>query len=154
MMKTYKVGYGKTDPKTLWKKGQCGNPRKRRPCRIPSVAGMIDDAFVKKVSVRENGVARPATAFEVILRQLLLKMAQGNTRAIKIHRKYQAYAQAHPTLVYEPPIDPEKAAAEFKRLLESDWLRPRTKEEKEYDEAWERLTLLEKAAAFRDLLDS
>jgi Family of unknown function (DUF5681) len=151
-MKDYEIGYGKTDPKTRWKKGQCGNPHRRRPIKIPSIAEMIDREFFRKVPVKERGVARKLTVYEVILLRLFPGVAQGSKRAIRIRKKYQAYAQAHPTVVYVPAASPEESAAEFEKLFLGVQYGPMTKEDAEYHQAWSELTPKEAAEVYEETL--
>jgi hypothetical protein len=153
-MTDYDIGYGKTDPKTRWKKGQCGNPRKKRPLKIPTMASMVDDIFTKVVSARKRGAQQRLTGFEVILLRLLPEIGNGKKKAIRIWKKYQAYAQAHPTIikVAKEEADSAASAAWFRELAQN--LEPKTKEEAEYDEAFRRLTAVEAAEEYRQLIHS
>jgi len=152
-MSNYIVGYGKPPVNTRWQKGQCGNPMKKRPVRMPDVADMIDAKFAKKVSLTEKGVKQRLTGFEVILLQLNQHITQGSKRALRILKKYRTYAQAHLTIIHEVEEESEDAAAAFAELLKPR-LGPLTKEEAEYNEAFSKLTPAEAAEIYRELLDS
>jgi hypothetical protein len=154
-MSDYTVGYGKPPVNTRWQKGQCGNPMKKRPRKIPNAADMIDAKLAKKVSLKEKGVKLRLTGFEVILLQLNQHIAQGSKRALRIWKKYQAYAQAHPTIVNVVEVDygtPEEVAAAFHAMLEPK--EPLTKEEIEYDEAFSQLTAIEASEAYHEIVNS
>jgi hypothetical protein len=154
-MSNYEVGYGKPPLDTRWKKGQSGNPKRKRRVKMPSIVDMIDDQLAQMVSTKGKGASRRRTKFEIILLRLLPEIAHGNKKAMRIHKKYQAYAQARPTIVnvvQEDPGTPEEAAAAFYAMLEPK--EPPTKEEIEYDEACRQLTAVEAAEVYQDLLNS
>jgi hypothetical protein len=88
----YDVGYGRPPEHSKWKKGQSGNPKKRRKRQPKSVATMVDKFFAREVDVVENGVSLRRTAFEIICLQLCNKAIAGNTRALNVLKKYGDFA--------------------------------------------------------------
>lgn len=65
MSEDYKVGYGKPPARTRFKPGQSGNPKGRRKGAL-NTDTLIDRELAKKVTVRENGVAKTRTKREVL----------------------------------------------------------------------------------------
>jgi len=88
----YAVGYGKPPEHSQWKKGQCGNPKRRRERQPKAVSTRIDEFFAREVDVVENGVALRRSAFEIIILQLCNKAMDGNSRALNVLKKYLDFA--------------------------------------------------------------
>jgi hypothetical protein len=74
------------------KKGQCGNPKRRRKREPKPVVAMIDEFLASEHVVVENGIPRRRSAFEIILVQLYNKAIGGNTRAFNVLAKYREFA--------------------------------------------------------------
>jgi hypothetical protein len=89
------VGYGRPPKKTRWKKGQSGNPNRRRPRRTYGTIEIIDKLFQSPVEITINGEANKISALEAILQQLSLKEIQGDRRALRARLKYQEFAIQH-----------------------------------------------------------
>jgi hypothetical protein len=86
------IGYKRPPKGTQWKKGQCGNPKKKYP-RSPKASIRVDNVFAEEIEITDNGVARRVTILEAIFLQLLAKEASGSKRAAAVRLKYeQAYA--------------------------------------------------------------
>jgi hypothetical protein len=88
----YDVGYGRPPEHLQWKKGQCGNPKRRRKREPKSVATLVDEFFAREIEIVENGVELRRTAFEIIFQQLCNKAMAGNTRALNVLNKYADFA--------------------------------------------------------------
>ena len=99
-----------------------------------------------------KGAPRRLTVFEIILLRLIPKIASGNKQAIRIWKKYQAYAQAHPTIINVVEKEVENAAAKYEKLINS--LEPTTREEAEYSEAFSQLTVIEMSEVYAQQLNS
>lgn len=90
--KDYAVGYARPPKHTMWKKGQCGNPKRRYNSRIPKgTAQMVEELFARRVNIVEGGTPRNVSVFEAILTQLLLKEMAGNKRAFALRLGYQKF---------------------------------------------------------------
>jgi Family of unknown function (DUF5681) len=88
---TGEVGYKRPPKETQWKKGQCGNPERRRK-RVPRGAiALIDEIWQEAISIVENGERRRVTVFEAILSQLIFKELSGDRRAAAARLKYQEF---------------------------------------------------------------
>jgi hypothetical protein len=88
-----KVGYGLPPVKSRWKKGQCGNPNRKRRRRPPTMKEMIDSFFSTEIWVTENGVRRRCSAFEAIVSQLCIKADAGNRRAARALLRYVEFTK-------------------------------------------------------------
>src|SRR5262245_15144952 len=88
----YDVGYGRPPEHSKWKKGQSGNPNRRRKREPKRVAILIDDFFASEIVFVENGISQRCSAFEIIYLQLLNKAMAGNSRALNVLKKYSDYA--------------------------------------------------------------
>jgi hypothetical protein len=88
----YEVGHGRPPMHTRWKKGQCGNPNRKRMRIATPVVEMIDEFFAGEIKIVENGISRRVTNFEVILLQLWTKAIAGSKRALKVFLKYKEFA--------------------------------------------------------------
>jgi Family of unknown function (DUF5681) len=86
------VGYKQPPKAYRWKKGQCGNPGRKRKRTLKGTAEIIDRLFVKPVRFVENGSARKASGLAVIVRQLVKRQLAGERRAMAVLNKYQTFA--------------------------------------------------------------
>ena len=86
------VGYKRPPKASRWKKGQCGNPGRKRTRALKGAAEIIDQLFAKPVNVVENGSARRANGLEVIVSQLVKKEMAGDRRAMAVRLKYAEFA--------------------------------------------------------------
>lgn len=87
------TGYGNPPKEYRWKKGQSGNPRRRR-ARLPteSTVAMIDRLLAAPVQITINGEANKVSALEAIVFQLLQKEMAGNQQAARTLLKYREFA--------------------------------------------------------------
>ena len=88
--KEYEVGYCRPPEHSKWKKGQCGNPKRKRP--VKRVAELVDEFLGSELEVVDNGVSQRRTAFEIIYLQLWNKAIAGNVRALKALKHYSDFA--------------------------------------------------------------
>ena len=86
------VGYRRPPKAFRWKKGQCGNPGRKRTRALKGAAEIIDQLFAKPVNVVENGSPRRANGLEVIVTQLVKKELAGDRRAMAVRLKYAEFA--------------------------------------------------------------
>jgi hypothetical protein len=104
----YEIGRGQPPRSTRWKKGECGNPNRIRRPRSLNVAELVEQAFARKIRVREGGRSVTKTVFEVIVLQLWAKVLNGNVRAAHVLVRYQRFAAGRGgrggvKIVFEPP---------------------------------------------------
>ena len=86
------VGYKRRPKAYRWKKGQCGNPGRKRKRALKGAAETIDQLFAKPVSFVENGSARKTSGLAVIVRQLVKRQLAGERRAMEVLNKYRTFA--------------------------------------------------------------
>ena len=86
------VGYRRPPKRTQWRKGQCGNPTRKRKSVPRGTAEIIDQLFAKRFKVTENGSPRMASGLEVIIIRLISKEISGDRRAMAVRLKYLAFA--------------------------------------------------------------
>lgn len=85
------VGYKKPPKHTRWKKGQSGNPERRRKHAPRGAIALIDEIWQEPITIVENGERRRVTIFEAILSQLMFKELSGDRRAAAARLKYQEF---------------------------------------------------------------
>jgi hypothetical protein len=90
-----KVGYGRPPLKTRFKKGQRGDPRRRKTSRPENTVEMIDRLLQSTVTIVINGEPQKVSALEAIVATLLQKAIAGNGRAFTILSKYHEFASKH-----------------------------------------------------------
>ena len=90
-----KVGYGRPPRHTRWKKGQSGDPRKRKPRRPETTVDLLDRLLTSKIAITFNGEPRTVTTLEAIVLSALQKAIAGDIRAVRTLAKYQEFAARH-----------------------------------------------------------
>jgi Family of unknown function (DUF5681) len=90
--KDYDVGYGRTPIRTRWKKGQSGNPPRRRSARNRSTVETIERLFQKPVEITLFGAPKKVSTLEAIVRLISQKAISGDRRALAAQMKYQEFA--------------------------------------------------------------
>jgi hypothetical protein len=108
-----KVGHGRPPPKTAFKKGQSGNPRRRKTRRPENTVAMIDRLLQSTVMIVINGEPQKVSALEAIVATLLQKAIAGNGRAFTILSKYHEFASKHA----EKKIDLQFIDSEYTRSI-------------------------------------
>ena len=88
----YQVGYARPPGKTRWKKGQSGNPKRRKQKLPESTVAVIDRLLLASVPITLNGETCKVPALVAIMFQLLQKAMAGNARAYRILQKYREFA--------------------------------------------------------------
>ena len=86
------VGYGRPPKAHRWKKGQSGNPRRRRSKPPESTVATIDRLLAAPVPITFSGETKRVPAIEAIVLQLLQKEMAGNARAARTLLKYREFA--------------------------------------------------------------
>jgi hypothetical protein len=87
-----RVGYKRPPRRTQWKKGQSGNPRKRKPVRREGASVTIERLLLSPVGLKIDGEPRRVATLEAIVLQLLQKTLASNIRAARILKKYRDFA--------------------------------------------------------------
>src|SRR5258708_32597602 len=82
------VGYKRPPKAYRWKKGQCGNPRRKRKRELKGAAEIIDQLFAKPVSFVENGSVRKPSGLPVIVSQLVKRQLPGGRPARNLGLKH------------------------------------------------------------------
>ena len=76
----YEVGYGKPPKATQFRPGKSGNP-KGRPKGRKSAITILEDLFLKKITIREGGKPRKVARLEAMCLRVLNDSAKGDARA-------------------------------------------------------------------------
>ncbi len=97
----YEVGYGRPPRASRWKKGQSGNPNRRRPARTHGTVEMIDRFFSAPVAITVNGEEKKVSTLAAIILQLWLKEITGDRRALDVRLKYETFARANSEIKVE-----------------------------------------------------
>jgi Family of unknown function (DUF5681) len=89
-----RIGYKRPPRKTRWKKGQSGNPRRRKPANRSreSAVATVDRLLLASVPITLNGEATRVTTLDAIMYQLLHKAMSGNASALRVLLKYKQFA--------------------------------------------------------------
>jgi hypothetical protein len=122
----YEIGYGKPPKSCCWQKGQSGNPNGRRKKLLPTIAKIIDDAWMEMVGIDDRGEQRKVTNLELILLQLSQKIAECNRKAYGVRGKYLAYAKTKPRLEVSL-ASPEESSGAFREFLNNLGGKPQKK---------------------------
>ena len=88
----YRVGYGHPPRETRWKKGQSGDPRRRKTKSAGSLVNVIDRMLLAPVRVTHDGEPREIATLEAIVLQVLQKALSGNARARRVFLRYLEFA--------------------------------------------------------------
>lgn len=87
-----RVGYKNPPRRTRWRKGQSGNPRKRKVIPREAASVIIERLLLGPVRLKIDGESRRVPTLEAIVLQLLQKTMTGNIRAARILKKYCDFA--------------------------------------------------------------
>jgi Family of unknown function (DUF5681) len=117
----YEIGRGRPPKAFRWKKGQSGNPRRKRR-RPPKDAELIERLFRRVFAVIDGSEKVRKTGFEIIFLQLMAKESAGDRRAAKTRDRYQRFALAHQG---SDGVLLRYAQTEFTRAFSADWRRGR-----------------------------
>lgn len=79
--KNYNVGYGKPPEAHRFKKGQSGNG-KGRPQKSKNTYSILSDELSRVVALKENGQEVKLTKREAMLRHMVNKAVQGDSKAM------------------------------------------------------------------------
>jgi hypothetical protein len=86
------VGYKRPPKNFRWKKGQCGNPGRKRKYKRKGVVEIIDQLFAKRMKVVDNGSTRSMSGLALIVTQLVKKELANERGAMSVRLKYEAFA--------------------------------------------------------------
>jgi Family of unknown function (DUF5681) len=88
----YQVGYGRPPRETRWKKGQSGDPRKRKRKPREGATATIERLLLDPVSLTIDGESKRVSTLEAIVLLLLQQTMAGKLRAARILTKYRNFA--------------------------------------------------------------
>ncbi len=88
----YEVGYGRPPRHTRWKKGESGNPRRKKRRAREGTIAILERLLMHPVQIMINGEVGKMSALEAIITQLIQKDLAGNARAARVLRKYRQLA--------------------------------------------------------------
>jgi hypothetical protein len=119
MSEDYKVGYRKPPAHTRFKPGQSGNPKGRRKGAV-NADTLIERELAKKVTVRENGVAKTITKREVLATSTVNNAISrpGKDREFLLRREAERAAAAPSEEAVATPDEAQIIDAFLQRRLE------------------------------------
>lgn len=77
------VGFGKPPKHTRFRKGRSGNPRGRPKGRL-NLATLLERVLQEEVVIKENGLCRTVSKFELALQKLVDLAAKGDVAALRL----------------------------------------------------------------------
>jgi hypothetical protein len=89
----YTIGYGKPPP-NQWKKGQTGNPMRKRPPRVESELEMIDRHLMSRTTLTFKGEKRSMTKLEALALRVSNMEIAGNPRATRLRFRLERLDRA------------------------------------------------------------
>jgi hypothetical protein len=130
----------KATPKKKDKRAKLFSRRKRR--QPPPMWKIIDKVFAQSVGIAVNQKSEKSTVFEAINQVLDQELGKGRRKALKIKRKYETYAKAHPKVIVHAHDDEELAEIyrEFCRTGRHPGQKPPSKAELEEAREWQNLS--------------
>lgn len=136
------------------KKEEVGRSLGRQRRRPPPRWKLIDKVLAQPVGIKVNGTLEKGTVFEAINLMLDQEIGKGRKRALRIKRKYEAYASARPKVIVRPDLDVELLAeiyADFCRTGVIAGVKPRKPSKAELEEAkeWQNLSPEEAAEVYQ-----
>ena len=82
-MANYEVGYGKPPKASQFPAGKSGNP-KGRPKGVKSAAAIVQEIFLKPVTVTQNGKPTKMTTIGALLCRVVATASKGDLKALKL----------------------------------------------------------------------
>ena len=86
----YEVGFGRPPTASRWKRGQTGNPSRRRKRELPDAIEIMDRLFSKIIPVVDQGETEKITVLEAILRRIWSMEMAGDKHAARVRLQYEA----------------------------------------------------------------
>jgi hypothetical protein len=122
----YEVGYQKPPKASRWRKGQSGNRDGRRK-GIRNLKTELTEELGEIINIREQGCSRTITKQRALLKAMMGKAVQGDTRAANILINMM-FRLLHPDMIDDPPAD---LAREDQAILDAFVVRRPTQLKKE-----------------------
>jgi hypothetical protein len=94
----YRTGYCNPPKAYQYQQGQTGNAQGRPPRPPQTLARLIEDSWMETISITTDNGQMQVTNFELISLHLIAKIAEGSRKALRVFRKYEAFAKTKPRL--------------------------------------------------------
>ena len=121
MPNDYQVGYRKPPQDTRFKKGRSGNP-KGRPSGAKNLKTELEEELREMIMVREGDSRKPVSKQRALLKSMMAKAVQGDTRAAALiaNMVYRLLSDNEPQ-----PSDADALGGDDLAILENHELRIR-----------------------------
>jgi hypothetical protein len=117
----YEVGYGKPPKASRWRKGQSGNRRGRQK-GARNLKTELSEELSEIISIKEQGTARTISKQRALIKAMMAKAVQGDTRAANLMIN-MIFRLLHPDLIEDVPTE---LAKEDQAILDAFVVRRRT----------------------------
>jgi hypothetical protein len=117
----YEVGYGKPPKSSRWRKGQSGNRRGRQK-GTRNLKTELSEELSEIISIKEQGTARTISKQRALIKAMMAKAVQGDTRAANLMIN-MIFRLLHPDLIEDVPTE---LAKEDQAILDAFVVRRRT----------------------------
>ena len=127
----YEVGYGKPPRHSRFKPGRSGNPRGRPKGAVDRKA-IVEQVFLARHTVIEQGKRRQRTVLELVLLALRNRAIDGNSKAFsKFHDLFERYGpqdtRVEGAYIFMPePLSVEEQQQEMQRVQDLEQQRQQT----------------------------
>lgn len=117
----YEVGYRKPPKASRWRKGRSGNPRGRQK-GVPNLKTELIEELGEMIAIKEQGQPRKITKQRGLIKALIAKGVQGDTRASNILINLM-FRLLRPELIEDAPTE---LAEDDQAILDTFVVRRRT----------------------------
>lgn len=117
----YEVGYRKPPKASRWRKGRSGNPRGRQK-GVPNLKTELIEELGEMIAIKEQGQPRKITKQRGLIKALIAKGVQGDTRASNILINL-VFRLLRPELIEDAPTE---LAEDDQAILDTFVVRRRT----------------------------
>lgn len=117
----YEVGYRKPPKASRWRKGRSGNPRGRQK-GVPNLKTELIEELGETIAIKEQGQPRKITKQRGLIKALIAKGVQGDTRALNILINLE-FRLLRPELIEDAPTE---LAEDDQAILDTFVVRRRT----------------------------